>query len=67
MLNFFKSRSTLKVKVTRSKLWYHVKGFVTSNEYEQYESPISYALKVTAYVKVFFFKIRSNFKVKVKR
>ena len=52
-LKFFKSRSTFKVKVTRSKLWHHVKGLVTRNTHVQYESPISSSKKVMAKVEVF--------------
>ena len=53
MLKFFQSRSNFKVKVTRSKLWYHVKGLVTKNTHVQYESPITSGKKVMAKVKVF--------------
>ena len=52
-LKFFKSRSNFKVKVTRSILWYHVKGLVTRNTHVQYESPITSGKKVMAKVKVF--------------
>ena len=52
-LKFFKSRSNFKVKVTRSKLWYRVKGLVTRNMHVQYESPITCGKKVLAKVKVF--------------
>ena len=52
-LKFFKSRSSFKVKVTRKKLWYQVKGLDTRNTHVQYESPISSGKKVMAKVKVF--------------
>ena len=52
-LKFFKSRSNFKVKVMRSKLWFHVKGLVTRNTHVQYESPINSSKKVMAKVKVF--------------
>ena len=52
-LQFFKSRSNFKVKVMRSKLWCHVKGFVTRNTHVQYESPITSGKRVMAKVKVF--------------
>ena len=35
------------------KLWYHVKGLVTSNTHVQYASSISYGKKVMAKAKVF--------------
>ena len=38
MLKLFKSRSKFKVKVTRSKLWYCVKGLVTRNS-SKFEIP----------------------------
>ena len=40
------------MKVTRSKLRYHVKGLITRNTHVQYESPISSGKKVMAKVKV---------------
>ena len=52
-LKFFKSRSNFKVKVTRSKLWYNLKGRVARNTQVQYESAISSGKKVMAKVKVF--------------
>ena len=52
-LKIFQSRSNFKVKVTRSKLWSHVKGLVTRNTRVQYESSISSGKKVMAKVKVF--------------
>ena len=48
-----KSRSKFKVKVTRSKISYHVKGLVIRNTHVKYESPTSYDIKVIANVKVF--------------
>ena len=57
-LNFFKSRS--EFKVTRSKLWHHMKSFVTSNTYAQYEILISSGIKVMVKDAVFLYW--SNFK-----
>ena len=45
--------SNIKVKVTSSKLWYHVKGLVTRNSHMQYESSFTSGLKDMAKVKVF--------------
>ena len=39
--------------MTTSKLWYHVKVFVTQNAHEKYESPFSSGLKDMAKVKIF--------------
>ena len=58
ILKIFKSRSNVKVKVTRSKLWYHVKGLVTMTTHVQYESSITSGLKVMAKVKVFQKKVK---------
>ena len=52
-LKLLTSRSNFKVKVTRSKLWYHVKVIVVRNTHVQYESPISSGFKVMSTVKVF--------------
>ena len=49
-----KSRSQVKVKVTRSKIWYQWKGLVTRNTRVKYESPITYNSKVMVKVTVFF-------------
>ena len=54
-LNFFKSRSNFKVRSQGKKLWYHVKGLVTTNTHVQYESLIASCLKVMAKVKVFVY------------
>ena len=40
-LKFLKSRSNFKVKVTRSKIWYPLKGLVTRNVHVKYASPTS--------------------------
>ena len=37
-----------QVKVTRSKLWYYVKGLIIRNTHMQYESCFSSGLKVIA-------------------
>ena len=50
---YFKSRPNVKVKVTRKKIWYHVKGLATRNTHFQYKSPTSSGLKVVTKVKVF--------------
>ena len=52
-LKLFKSRSNVKVKVTRSHILYHVKGLDTRNTHVQKESPITSGKKVIAKVKVF--------------
>ena len=43
---YFKSRSSVKVKVTRKKIWYHVKGHATRNTHFQNKCPTSSGLKV---------------------
>ena len=61
----FQSRSNVKVKVTRKKIWYHVKGLATRNTNFQYKFPTSSGLKVVTKVKVF--QKYTNLKVKAKK
>ena len=52
-LMFLKSRSNCKVNVTRSKLWYDVKGLVTRNTHVKYERFVSHGSFVMTKVKIF--------------
>ena len=52
---FFKCRSKVMVKVTRSLPWCGLKGFHLLSMHEKYEVSISYGSKVTAKDKVVFF------------
>ena len=52
-LKFFKSRSNVKVKVTRSKIMVPCERFCHKYTHMKYESFLFYGLKVMAKVKVF--------------
>jgi hypothetical protein len=63
MLEFLKSKSNIKVKVTRSKILVPIKGLVIRITHMKYE-PLSLAIqKIWPMLK--FLKSGSNFKVKV--
>ena len=55
MLKFSKVGQTSRSRSRGQKLWYHVKGLVSRNTFEQYQSPITSGKKVMA--KVNFFKV----------
>ena len=63
IVEVYESYSNFKVK--GKKLWYQAKGFVTRNTHVQYESIVSFVVKVLTKIKVF--KSRSNIKDKVTR
>ena len=48
-----KYRSTITVRVTRSKVWYQLKGLIIRNTHVKYKGPTSNSSKVMTKVKVF--------------
>ena len=54
-LSFLKVGRTSRSRSRGQKLWYHVKGLITSNTHVQYEISISYGKEIMAKVNVFVY------------